>query len=116
MPKPPEPVMGEVWDADFSPHIGREQGGIQPALVISNDIFNRLPNGLHFVVPITGTERGLRLHVRISPPEGGLTKPSVLMCDQGRVQRELRFLRRKGTVSENILRVVQTLVGETIDR
>jgi mRNA interferase MazF len=116
VPKPHEPVMGEVWDVDFSPHVGREQGGIRPALVISNDVFNRLPNGLYFVVPITGTDRGLRLHVRIAPPEGGLAKPSVIMCDQGRVQSDIRFLRRRGSVSEDVLRRVQELVGESINR
>ncbi len=49
--------------------------------VISNDFFNRVPNGLSIVVPITGTDRGIRYHIRVEPPEGGLTKPSVIMCD-----------------------------------
>ena len=111
-----EPKAGEIWDVDFDPRIGREQGGVRPALVISNDFFNRVPNGLHFVVPITGTDRGIRHHLRITPPEGGLAKPSVIMCDQARAQSDLRFLRRRGQVSREIVSQVQELVGECIDR
>jgi mRNA interferase MazF len=116
VPSTPEPSMGEVWDVDFDPRGGREQGGIRPALVISIDRFNRVPNGLHFVVPITGTDRNIRYHVRMLPPEGGLTKPSVIMCDQARSQSERRFLRRRGMVSPDIVRRVQAMVGECVDR
>ena len=77
-----EPKAGEVWNVDFSPQVGREQAGVRPALVISHDRFNRLRNDLHIVVPITGTDRGLAYHVTVSPPEGGLTKASQIMCEQ----------------------------------
>ncbi len=116
MPDMHEPRIGEVWDIDFDPQVGREQGGVRPALVISNDAYNWTPNGLHVVVPITGTDRGLRIHLRISPPEGGLSKPSVILCDQARAHSELRFLRRRGKVHQDIVRSVQALVGECIDR
>jgi mRNA interferase MazF len=116
VPSTPEPSMGEVWDIDLDPQVGREQGGIRPALVISNDRFNGLPNGLHVVAPITGTDRSIPLHVRLKPPEGGLTKPSVVMCDQARAQSERRFLRKRGDVSPEILSLVQAMVGACIDR
>lgn len=116
MPSTHEPKVGEIWDVDFDPRVGREQGGIRPALVISNDYFNRVPNGLHFVAPITGTDRNIRYHVRVASPEGGLTKPSVVMCDQARSQSEQRFLRRRGGVSAEVVKRVQAMVGECIDR
>jgi mRNA interferase MazF len=108
--------MGEVWDVDFDPQVGREQGGIRPALVISNDFFNAVPNGLYFIAPITGTDRNIRYHVRLQPPQGGLTKASVVMCDQARAQSERRFLRRRGTVDRELVELVQAMVGECIDR
>jgi mRNA interferase MazF len=110
------PRVGEIWDVDFDPRVGREQGGVRPALVISNDFFNQVLNGLHFVAPITGTDRNIRYHVRVAPPEGGLSKPSVIMCDQARAQSEQRFLRRRGNVSLDTVRRVQAMVGECIDR
>jgi mRNA interferase MazF len=109
-------MVGEVWDLLLDPRVGHEQGGFRPALVISNDLFNRVPNGLHIVVPITGTDRDIRFHVRIEPPEGGLARPSVLMCDQARSQCVLRFRRRRGQVSDGLVARVQEMVGEFIDR
>jgi len=108
--------MGEVWDVDFDPRVGREQGGIRPALVISNDNFNRVRNELHIIVPITGTDRKLAYHVSIGPTEGGLTKPSFIMCEQERSQSIRRFIRRRGRVSDQTLQRVQAIVGLFIDR
>lgn len=64
----------------------RQSGGSQmqdrhPAVVVQNDKANRF-SGLTIVVPITGTLRvaDLPVGVKIMPPEGGLTKPSVVHC------------------------------------
>lgn len=116
MPTMPELLVGEVWDLEFGPQVGREQGGRRPALVISNDEFNRTPNELCIIVPITGRDRGIRYHVRLAPPEGGLTKSSVIMCDQARSQSQHRFRRHRGSVSIDTLRLVQEMVGKFIDR
>ena len=105
------PRAGEIWDVNFSPQIGYEQGGIRPALVISTDDFNDVPHSFLIVVPITGTDRGLSNHVRIAPPEGGLTKPSVIMCEQVKSQSVLRFRRKRGAASPEIVSQVQRLVG-----
>jgi mRNA interferase MazF len=116
VPNTPEPRAGEIWDVNFNPQVGREQAGIRPALVISTDQFNEVRNGLFIVTPITGTDRGLTYHVSISPPEGGLTKPSVIMCEQERSQSSKRFLRRRGRVSDESLQHVRRIVGALIDR
>lgn len=116
MPSMLEPGAGEIWDLLLDPQVGHEQGGYRPALVISNDLFNRAPNGLHFIVPITGTDRGLRYHLRIDPPEGGLKKASFIMCDQARAQSVQRFRRKRGVVSLELLKAAQAMVGEFIDR
>jgi mRNA interferase MazF len=105
------PAAGEIWDVDFDPRIGHEQGGIRPALVISIDRFNRIPHDLRIVVPITGTDRGLPHHVKVAPPEGGLTKPSLIMCEQVKSQSLLRFKRKRGTINPDSLDRVQHLVG-----
>lgn len=116
MPSMHEPRAGDIWDVDFSPHVGREQAGIRPALVISNNQFNRVRNELYIVAPITGTDRGLAYHVGVEPPEGGLTKRSLIMCEQEKSQSAQRFLRRRGEVSGQTLRLVQRIVGTLVDR
>lgn len=106
-----DPRAGEIWDVNFSPQVGHEQGGIRPALVISSDQFNDVPHSFRIVVPITGTDRGIHQHVRVEVGEGGLTKPSVIMCEQVKSQSLLRFKRKRGTVSPEITEHVQHRVG-----
>jgi len=113
---PREPRAGEIWYVDFSPHRGREQAGVRPGLVISNDRFNLIRNDLHIVVPITGTDRGLAYHVPVSAPEGGLTRDSLIMCEQVKSQSVERFLVRRGTVTDKTLVRVQEIVGTFLDR
>jgi mRNA interferase MazF len=105
------PRAGEIWDVSFSPQIGHEQGGIRPALVVSVDGFNDIPHSFRIVAPITGTDRGLPNHLRIAPPEGGLTKPSVIMCEQVKSQSVLRFRRKRGDASLETVEQAQRLIG-----
>jgi len=102
---------GEVWDARLSPTLGGEQSGIRPVLIISNEWFNELRNDLHLIVPITGTDRGFTFHFKVHGREAGLSKNSVIMCDQVRAISQLRFLQKRGNVSENTLENVRKLVS-----
>ena len=88
------PVRGEIWGVDLDPIVGREQAGRRPALVVSDDALNSGPRGLVVVIPITGRSRGLPNHAPIAPPEGGLTKPSVIMTEQVRSVSKDRLGRR----------------------
>jgi mRNA interferase MazF len=101
------PFRGEIWDADLDPTRGHEQGGRRPVLVISIDSFNKGPAKLISVVPLTRRERGLLMHVKISPPEGGLPNHSFAMCENLRAIALERFGRRWGSISEQILRAVE---------
>jgi mRNA interferase MazF len=114
MPSIPEPLAGEAGDLAFDPRVGHEKGGYRPALVKSNDFFNRGPNALHIVVPITGTDRGVRYHLGRLQPEGGLTKQSMIMCDQVRAHSVLRFRRFRGAVSAETLVRVRAMVWQCL--
>src|SRR5437879_3840690 len=75
------PARGDLWDTDFDPIKGREQAGRRPALVMSVDTFNRGPAELVVAIPLTRTERKVRWHVSVAPPEGGLSDVSYIKCD-----------------------------------
>lgn len=109
MTSTPDPRAGEVWDVVLSPVVGHEQGVRRPVLVVSNDDYNGTPHGLRLVAPITGTFRNIPSHIQILPPEGGLTKPSVILCEQVRAASVLRFRRRRGMASAQTLSTVQSL-------
>lgn len=116
MPSTPEPMVGEVWEVLFGSGVGREQQGIRPAVVISNQNYNDTPHELCIVAPVTGSQRGVPSQLNIEPLEGGLTKPSVIMCEQVRAVSLLRFRRKRGEVSQETLAKVQAIVGMFIDR
>ncbi len=110
-PRNVEPRAGDVWDASLDPIRGVEQAGFRPVLVISNDWFNRLDTSLVLVAPITGTHRGLRYQVEIDAGEGGLSKRSVVMCEQVRSIDRRRLARRRGVVTAESLARVREIVG-----
>ena len=61
------PRKGDLIALTFDPQSGHEQRGRRPALVVSNDLFNR-HTGLCIACPITHTRRDYPFHVSI--PEG----------------------------------------------
>ena len=67
----PDPRVGEIWDVNFDPRVGNQQGGIRPALIVSGADFNAIPHRRRIVIPITCTDKGLSNQVRIEAPEGG---------------------------------------------
>lgn len=80
-----DPNRGEIWLSDLGTTRGHEQAGQRPVLVVSDDAFNAGPAGLVMVVPLTSKvkkSQGIPAHILVNPPEGGLTTPSVLLCDQ----------------------------------
>lgn len=93
------PVRGEVWFVDLNPTRGHEQRGERPALVVSADQFNQGRSGLVVVCPITTTDRGIPLQVRIDPPDGGLERTSFVMTEAVRSISTERLDNRKGSVS-----------------
>ena len=91
---------------DLDPTQGPEQAGNRPALVVSDDALNGGPRGLVVVCPSTGTDRGIPTHVPVAPPEGGLSRPSVIMVEQIRSVSTTRLGRRIGEVSPETMSLV----------
>ena len=61
------PRKGDFVTLSFDPQSGHEQQGRRPALVVSNDLFNKHA-GLAFVCPITNTDRSYPFHLPV--PDG----------------------------------------------
>jgi len=58
------PKKGDLIALSFDPQAGHEQRGRRPALVISNDLFNR-HTGLCIACPVTNTDRRHPFHVAV---------------------------------------------------
>lgn len=76
---------------------------MRPTLIISSDIFNHGPGGLVTVVPITTRSRPLHSYLPITPPDGGLTQQSFIICHQARTIATERLGKRLGILSPQLL-------------
>lgn len=73
--------QGDIVYMDFDPQAGHEQRGRRPALVVSNNLFNRV-SSLTMVCPITHTDRRHPFHLRL---RGTVKTDGVILCDQARM-------------------------------
>lgn len=97
--------QGDIVYMDFDPQAGHEQKGRRPALVVSNNLFNRV-SSLTMVCPITHTDRGHPFHIRL---DGRTKTDGVVMCDQVRM---LDLCSRRASLEE---KAPADLVAEAVD-
>jgi mRNA interferase MazF len=105
------PRRGDVVLVDFDPKVGAEIRKRRPALIVQNDIDNR-HSPITIVAAITSQIEGetYPTEVVVYPPEGGLTRPSMVLLNQIRSVDRRRLLGRLGRVKpETLTRVDRAL-------
>lgn len=85
--------QGDIIWLNFNPQAGNEQKGRRPAIVVSNKTFNDFARTGAMVCPITNTDRGTPIQVKLDDK----TKTSgVIMCAQAKIldlkQRNAEFI------------------------
>ena len=106
---------GDIYFADLDPVIGSEQGGKRPVLIIQNDLGNRFSPTV-IVLPLTSKtgKHPLRTHVPISPPQGGISKPSIILCEQVRTIEKSRLKKRLGKIPPEKMALVELALGAAV--
>jgi mRNA interferase MazF len=107
-------LRGEIYWADLhplpGPVRGREQAGLRPVLVLSQDIFNRRSETV-IAMAITSQPQNARFPLTFDLPEGTLTKPSWVKISQVRTISVDRLGKRIGSVSlEDLNQIVNGLI------
>ena len=74
-------TQGSIIFIDFNPHSGHEQAGKRPAVVISNNLFNRV-NNMTMVCPITSSRQKTPFQI---PLDDRTMTHGVILCDQVRM-------------------------------
>jgi mRNA interferase MazF len=95
------------WECYFR---HREHAGIRPGIVLSIDRFNSGRSDLAIVVPVTSKfdpDRMMPYHVRLDPPEGGVNRESVALCENLRSVSRHFLLDKMGEVEERILQEIE---------
>lgn len=95
----------DIVQADLSPVIGSEQGGIRPVLIIQNDVGNKC-SPTTIVMPLTTKifkNPNQPTHTLIKKnADTGLKMDSILLGEQMRVISNQRIKKKIGTVTDKI--------------
>ncbi len=105
------PKKGDFIAVTFDPQAGHEQKGRRPALVVSNDLFNRRM-GMAVVCPITNTDRNIPFHVAV-PDDSGVT--GFVMVEQVKTidytSRKARYIdKASGQMLEEVLGILDAIL------
>jgi mRNA interferase MazF len=105
------PRKGDFVALTFDPQSGHEQRGRRPALVVSNDLFNK-STGFCIACPVTNTRRDYPFHVSIP---AGLDVTGVVMVEQVKsIDFRSRSVKRIGTAPEPVLLEVLSILDACI--
>ena len=105
------PRRGELITLTFDPQSRHEQRGRRPALVISNDLFNR-HTGLCITCPITNTRRDYPFHVAI--PAGENVTGFIMVEQVKSIDFRSRKAKRIGKAPTEILQEVLSILDACI--
>lgn len=89
---------GDIYLVDLSSHVGSEQAGIRPAIIVQNEKGN-LCSPTTIICPLTSkSKHNLATHVELTSDDGDVLKTSIVLCEQIRVIDKTRLKRKLGTV------------------
>ncbi|MDX9757057.1 MAG: type II toxin-antitoxin system PemK/MazF family toxin, partial [Sulfurimonas sp.] len=94
----------------FDPSAGHEQQGRRPALIISNEVFNKHV-GLAIACPITNTDRKFPFHVKLDSTNltGFVMTEQIKSVDYN--VRKVKFVERvSDEVMEKVLGMLESVV------
>ena len=105
------PKKGDYIAVTFDPQSGHEQKGRRPALVVSNDLFNK-HTGLAIVCPITTTRRDFPFHVPIpdSPKITGYVMAEQVKSIDFRARDARRIARASALVLDEVLSILDACI------
>lgn len=106
---------GDIYLADLSPVVGSEQGGQRPVLIVQNDIGNKYSPTV-IVVAITAqiSKSKLPTHVEIPAKGHGLSKDSVILCEQIRTIDKKRLIQVIGNLECQVMNLVNEALNVSL--
>ena len=111
------PLRGEIYQVEWHPPRGSEQGGSRPSLVIQTDRANQNPHYPNtIVVTISRTGRAVPTHVQFKADKSnGLAVDCYAKCEQILTISKDRLTKRYGKVSDRDMHAVDEALKLTLD-
>lgn len=106
-------VPGSVVWAWLDPHVGREQSGRRPVVVVSSPGYIDVVTTLLIVIPLSRSDRGWPNHIPITGING--LSDSFAMTEQPRTISRERLGESLGIVDEGCLRDIKRWLGDFLD-
>ena len=102
---------GEVWWVDFNPSVGGEIQKIRPAIIVSNDAFNKVMNRVQVVPTTSNTSKcyPCEAYIEING------KISKAMADQLSTVSKLRLKTNIGQISGQNMFDVERAIKTQLD-
>ncbi len=104
--------QGDIIKVNFNSQKGHEQAGFRPALVVSNNIFNKKTN-LAILCPISNTDNKFPLHI---PLDNRTKTTGAIFCEHVRTldlnAREYKFVEK---IPKDILKEIVDIVFAQIE-
>ena len=104
------PKKGDLVILTFDPSAGHEQQGRRPALIVSNETFNK-GVGLAIACPITNTDRNFPFHIEVNSVKltGFIMTEQVKSIDFR--ARKVKFVEKvNDDILENVLGILQSVI------
>lgn len=100
---------GDIFIVDFSPVRGSEQADLRPALIIQNNMGNKL-SPTTIIATITTTQKPFPFMVKLRAGEGGLLKPSSVNLAQKLTIDKSRLAQKLGSLGNERMRQVDLVI------
>lgn len=102
--------QGDIVFMDFNPTRGHEQAGRRPALIVSNNDYNRIM-GLYIVCPITNNTKVFPSHVLLP---SGLSTTGAVLCEHVRTvdiwkRNPIKKEECPASILDEVLEIVESL-------
>ena len=95
---------GDIYNADQSPVVGSEQGGIRPVLIIQNDVGNKYsPTVIAAAITSRINKAKMPTHIELSAQDYGLSKDSVILTEQIRTLDKKRLREKIGKLDDKLM-------------
>ena len=116
IPKDWKYLRGDIYYADMEPHIGSEQGGTRPVVVLQNDVGNRYAPTLIVATVTSRTEKKKYqpTHVLIAH-NTAFEKPSVVQLEQIFTIDKSRIQRFLGQTTRNEMRRIEEALMNSLE-